>query len=277
LPHVNEIAVAQKYRKIDPRVWRDERFLLLTSEEKLVALYCLTAQVNRCGIFVFSPAMAAEELGTSPQTFRERFRKVCQTLRWEWDDTRRVLYFPTWWKYNHPENTNVLKGNLSDLSDLPETPLLDRFYENTRYLSGNVTETFRECYPKPYPQPLAIQEQEQEQEQDKNMAAPAAEVVTEKKPSGSDLWFAEFWNAYPRKEKRADAHKAWKKINPNRELVDAILRAIDVQRRSDKWTSDGGKYIPHPTTWLNGRRWEDEVAVEVVQKSSVPQLNLENC
>ncbi len=52
--------MATKYRKIDTRMWRDERFTRLSTEEKLVAGYCLTAQSNRCGIFVFSPAMAAE-------------------------------------------------------------------------------------------------------------------------------------------------------------------------------------------------------------------------
>ena len=115
--------MAQKYRKIDPRIWRDERFAMLAPDEKLIALYCLTCpSVNRCGIFVFSPAMAVEELGNVPETFRERFGRVCRVLKWGWDEQHRVLYFPSWWRYNRPENPNVLKGNLEDLNDLPETP-----------------------------------------------------------------------------------------------------------------------------------------------------------
>lgn len=50
--------MAQKYRKIDPRIWRDEKFRRLTAVQKLVAVYCLTAQANRCGIFAFSTAFA---------------------------------------------------------------------------------------------------------------------------------------------------------------------------------------------------------------------------
>jgi hypothetical protein len=163
--------MAQKYRKIDPRIWRDEKFDGLTEGEKLVALYCITAQTNRCGIFAFSPAMAAEELGTSPQTFRERFKKVVTTLSWQWDDARRVLYFPTWWKYNPPENANVLTGNLRDMDDLPETPLAAAFYANLKYLEPNLHRTFRERSPKPCP--IQEQEQEQEQEQDKESPEPA--------------------------------------------------------------------------------------------------------
>ncbi|MNY63023.1 hypothetical protein D3C86_1999290 [compost metagenome] len=32
---------------------------------------------------------------------------------------------------------------------------------------------------------------------------------------------------------------------------------------SHDWLKDGGKYVPMPTTWLNGRRWEDEVKTNV--------------
>ncbi|MNH08813.1 hypothetical protein D3C79_682460 [compost metagenome] len=28
---------------------------------------------------------------------------------------------------------------------------------------------------------------------------------------------------------------------------------------STDWTKDGGQFIPHAATWLNGKRWEDEL------------------
>lgn len=136
--------MAAKFRKIDPRIWHDERFITLSNEEKLLAVYCLTAQCNRCGLFVFSMGKAAEDLGTSGGTFRERFGRVVSALRWRWDEARRVLYFPTWWKYNPPENINVLRGSLKDADDLPETPLLTEFYSNTRYLPKPFAEVIRE-------------------------------------------------------------------------------------------------------------------------------------
>lgn len=154
-----------KFRKLDPRIWRDERFVTLSPEEKLVAVYCLTAQVNRCGIFVFSPGMAAEELGMSPETFGKRFDRVVLALRWGWDYERRVIFFPHWWRYNTPENPNVFKGCLSDLSELPETPLLAKFYGNT----GDLAETFHSILTETLAKRLAVvspQEQEQEQEQE---------------------------------------------------------------------------------------------------------------
>lgn len=71
--------------------------------------------------------------------------------------------------------------------------------------------------------------------------------------------FAEFWSAYPLKKAKATAEKAWAKLKPSAELQAAILSAIAAHKLSADWQRDGGQYIPHPTTWLNQRRWEDEV------------------
>ena len=69
--------------------------------------------------------------------------------------------------------------------------------------------------------------------------------------------FDEFWKAYPRKEAKGNAEKAWKKVNPS--LLPVILEAIDRQKSSTQWREANGKYIPLPASWLNARRWEDEV------------------
>ena len=70
--------------------------------------------------------------------------------------------------------------------------------------------------------------------------------------------FARFWAAYPRKEAKATALKAFLKIAPDDAMLQTMLTAIDRFKQTEQWQEDGGKYIPHPTTWLNQRRWEDE-------------------
>ena len=70
--------------------------------------------------------------------------------------------------------------------------------------------------------------------------------------------FARFWDAYPRKESKPQAQKNFDKINPDDELLETMLTAIERWKKTDQWREDGGKYIPHPSTWLNNRRWEDE-------------------
>ena len=78
-------------------------------------------------------------------------------------------------------------------------------------------------------------------------------------PKGAATGFAEFWSAYPLKKAKATAEKAWAKLKPGADLQAAILSAIAAHKLSADWQRDGGQYIPHPTTWLNQRRWEDEV------------------
>lgn len=68
--------------------------------------------------------------------------------------------------------------------------------------------------------------------------------------------FDRFWKAYPKKKDKANAEKAFRKVKvPVSVLVDAIKR----QSASEEWNKDNGKYIPYPSTWLNGKRWEDEL------------------
>jgi len=74
--------------------------------------------------------------------------------------------------------------------------------------------------------------------------------------------FVEFWKAYPRKEAKGRAEKAWISINPNETLTTSILKAIQAQRQSGCLTpataQDGRSLIPLPASWLNAKRWLDE-------------------
>lgn len=143
--------MAQRFRKIDPRIWDDEKFKTLGPEAQLVAFYLVTnPQSNRIGFYKMSRAQAAETLRMPPATFAQRFADVLNTFGWKYDDAAGVLYLDSWWKYNPPENPNVLKGNLDDLHDLPQTALLDEFMANTRYLTGKVAETFVDTLSKRY-------------------------------------------------------------------------------------------------------------------------------
>jgi uncharacterized protein YdaU (DUF1376 family) len=71
--------------------------------------------------------------------------------------------------------------------------------------------------------------------------------------------FSIFWKLYPNKTAKAAAEKAWAKLKPDDELLGEIITGLSTQVESGDWLKDGGKFIPHPATWLNGRRWEDEV------------------
>lgn len=80
--------------------------------------------------------------------------------------------------------------------------------------------------------------------------------------------FDTFWKAYPKKADKQKALKAWQKLKPDKEMLNAMLAAIERHKQSDKqWHRDDGQYIPYPASWLNGRRWEDEDGVDLTAES----------
>lgn len=73
-----------------------------------------------------------------------------------------------------------------------------------------------------------------------------------------DALFERFWKAYPKRVKKLSAEKAWDKLKPNLETCRVMSAALDRFKASDEWARNRGAYIPHPASWLNARRWEDE-------------------
>ena len=71
--------------------------------------------------------------------------------------------------------------------------------------------------------------------------------------------FDRFWAEYPRKVAKSKAKAAFEKVMQKGVSIEALLGALRIQKLSTQWTKDGGQFIPHPTTWLNQERWEDEV------------------
>ncbi len=69
--------------------------------------------------------------------------------------------------------------------------------------------------------------------------------------------FVEWYRAYPKKMARADGERAWAKMNDADR--DAAMAAVAAHVRYWEACGTERQYMPHPATWLNGRRWEDEL------------------
>lgn len=70
--------------------------------------------------------------------------------------------------------------------------------------------------------------------------------------------FNDFWAVYPKKDAKQAAERAWLKLKPDDDLKQAIIAGV--RRDADgRWKDAERRYIPNPSTYLNQRRWEDEV------------------
>lgn len=83
-------------------------------------------------------------------------------------------------------------------------------------------------------------------------------------PSLDQTLFDRWWQMYPRhvgkKAARTKFFAILKKSNEDHtKLVEKMISAVYEQERKLEWSKDRIQYIPHPLTWLNQGRWEDEV------------------
>jgi hypothetical protein len=70
--------------------------------------------------------------------------------------------------------------------------------------------------------------------------------------------FELFWQLYPRKAGKKTAKRTWIRIKPNEALFLTIMSAINVANQYWQHQRISLKHIPHPSTWLDEERWEDE-------------------
>lgn len=89
--------------------------------------------------------------------------------------------------------------------------------------------------------------------------------------------FGKFWKAYPKKTDKGKAHSKWidicqqKSWDPYRPTLKRVLSAIHKQKKTERWSQE--EFIPHPTTWLNQKRWLDDPSQMKVHKGTNGQSN----
>ena len=114
--------------------------------------------------------------------------------------------------------------------------------------------------------------------ENKAKSAEASSESEPPKPTPLERRFAAFWAVYPKKVGKGAAEKSFAKYKPDDELTTRMIQAVQAARRSEQWQKDGGQYIPNPATWLNQKRWEDEIqpAAAPHYQPSLEDRGLEN-
>lgn len=172
-----------RYRKVDPRIWNDEKFVALSDRAKLVFLLLLThPHMTALGAMRATiPGMAAE-LNWTTEDFREAFAEVFRKALVEHDEKASYVCLPNFLKYNSPESPNVIKSWVSAVDLIPECKLkrllLFRVKDFTEGLTKGFTEAFTKAFAEVFRKAMPNQEQEQEQEQEpKNPLSPPLEFL----------------------------------------------------------------------------------------------------
>lgn len=73
-------------------------------------------------------------------------------------------------------------------------------------------------------------------------------------------WFSEFWDVYPLKKGKAAAERKYAAICKSADKHSEVMAGLRAQL--PELRSREVRFIPHPTTWLNQGRWEDQQPVQ---------------
>jgi hypothetical protein len=98
-------------------------------------------------------------------------------------------------------------------------------------------------------------------------------VKDKKEEQKQEAYFVNFYSVYPRKVGKAQAIKAWNKIKPDEKLFDVIMVALNIHIKH--W--DDPRYIPHPATWINQRRWEDVLTTTIKTPEEATNEDKQSC
>jgi hypothetical protein len=70
--------------------------------------------------------------------------------------------------------------------------------------------------------------------------------------------FTAFWDCYPRRVAKGAARRAWRNAVKKADPVLIVAGAREF-RAAVEAEGREAQFVPHPSTWLNGERWADEI------------------
>lgn len=228
---------------INTKFWSDSYISNIDPLEKLLFLYFLTnPYTNICGIYELPLKQIALDTGIDrdnlEKVFLPRLKKA-----------GKIYYIDGWvyiknFRKHQKSSGNIEQGIKNGLEQVAPSILAKiKQFDNTPPTQGGHSPKLKpELEYKPEPKDICST-----------------------KLSETD--FEAFWKSYPKRKAKQKAKAKFLKLDPT--LIPEIMSALEAQKKTEQWTKDEGKFIPYPDTWLNGRRWEDEVCEKEQDKYSL--------
>jgi hypothetical protein len=236
-----------KYRPIFTKIWDDPDFEEYSPDAKLIFVYlCTNPSTTESGIYPISCKSIANDTGIDIVRVKEVLANGLKNVLY--DETTRHIFVRNFHTYNAGGSPKLIETSvLNDFSHSQDTYLWNDFLVSYPEFNGKITPLV------PNPNLKVNLNPKPNKTVKKRLTKGFQTAVV---PGNS---FATFWEAYPRKVGKQDAQKAFAKVNPDETLLAVMLTAIEKAKQTEGWQKEKGKYIPHPATWLNGKRWEDEI------------------
>ena len=210
------------YRQVHVSLWKDEWFLDLEPEEKLLFIYLFSNEsTSLAGIYKIAFKVICFETGLDPAFVKKTLKKLSDTGKVYYEDG--VVWVVNMRRYHETSSTKVQTRIRNDIDEIPDCPLKIAYLENVNTLSI------------PYPYQNA---QEEDKEEDKDIDKRIdGDVEEEPNPDGI---YTELSVAFCNKTKIPEltgGPEAWfkslEKMGKAGVTVQDIEKAIDILREKD--------------------------------------------
>jgi len=204
------------------------------------------------GQFIFGRKTAAKELKMNPETVRKRMMTLKNMQNCTMQSTSHyTLVTVANWDFYQGDNKKVPGKYQAKTQKVPPKSTTQSTPEN------QIEQGFQESQLKNVPPPLVKKTGKRYHKQ---------ECIKQEE----DIYahFCSFWKEYPHKVAKKKAHEAWQKLEKAEDveaLLPILLDAIAKQKQAKETAKAKGEFSPewpYPATWLNGRRWEDEIEIK---------------
>lgn len=135
-----------KYRKIDPRIWNDAKFMRIGPMGQMLFLYVLThPNMTMLGMLRSTKEAIAFERGWDLSAFNQVFELALTLGLLEYDPVG-LIACPNFLKYNEPESITVVKswGKIQDF--LPECDLYFKYLKRAKEYCQKRGEAFEKAF-----------------------------------------------------------------------------------------------------------------------------------
>lgn len=144
-----------RYRKVDPRIWNDKKFMELSDDGQLLFLFLLT-HPNQTALGAFRTTISglADEKGWLTERLTESLTESLSRKMVLHHKRASCVWLPNFLKYNRPESPNVVKawGAAADL--IPECDLKIQCLRKSKDFLKGFPKGFQEAFAKAFPEGL---------------------------------------------------------------------------------------------------------------------------
>lgn len=241
-----------KLRSIDTKIWSDTWFEELCAEEKLLFIYLITNEkTNMLGVYEMSKKKISFETSISISNVEKHLKRFENDAKIIYKKNNVILSnFLKHQKYNK----NMMVSAVRTYNNLPnELKIKDLEHINE---GSEGFETLCKGFGTVRKIEIEV-EVEDEIETKKEISVNGFSYDLE---SAFEL----FWNNYQLKKDRANAFKKFEKIDKS--ILEMVINKSKVYGDSFLGNPNGRDFQKLPSTWLNGKNWEDEIIQPIQTK-----------